>query len=291
MRVWVTGAQGMLGAELVSQLAAAGIAHAATDRDVDITDYEAVQRFGAEHTFDWIVNCAAYTAVDRAEADEAKAYTLNAEGAFNLAAAAQQSGARILQVSTDYVFGGNEPGPFDELAPHAPVNAYGRTKALGERFVLEQCEKSVVLRTAWLHAPGRPCFVETMLRHMRAGQSLQVVSDQRGAPTYVGHLAQAMIALLQPACDAHGTYHFTNVGTCTWYDFAVEIQKQALAAGLLERETSLVPIPTEAYPTAAKRPANSVLVQRRTVPAWGEDVPTWQEGLTAHLAALVGAPA
>jgi len=284
--IWLVGARGMLGTEVGTLLLARGLEHRATDVEIDITSEAAVTTFATAERPRWILNCAAYTAVDRAESEQELAQAVNAGGPRNLARAARACGARIVHVSTDYVFDGKGAGAYPEDAVTAPLGAYGRSKEAGERGVRAACPDHVILRTAWLHGPHGPNFVATMLRLMRERPELRVVDDQRGSPTYAADLAATLLDVVNAQDLAPGTYHYTNSGSCTWHAFAVEIQGQALARGLLERAVPVRPIPTTDYPTPAPRPTNSVLSTDRIRRALGITPPTWQDGLGRHLRRL-----
>lgn len=213
----ITGASGMLGRDL--QAALAGRAVTALGRaDLDVTDLAAVRAAAAGH--DVVINAAAYTKVDDAEAHEAAAYAVNAVGARNLAAAAAAGSARMVQVSTDYVFNGGATRPYREDTPLDPISAYGRTKAAGERFVLEENPAGAfIVRTAWLYGAHGPNFAATMLRLAAGHDTVSVVDDQRGQPTWTADLARQIVALLDAEAPP-GIYHGTNSGEATWYDFA-----------------------------------------------------------------------
>jgi dTDP-4-dehydrorhamnose reductase len=284
--IWLVGGGGMLGGEVRSVLERLGLAHFATGRETEISSEEAVRRVARERRPRWIVNCAAYTAVDKAESEEVRAHAVNALGPRNLARAAREVDARVVHVSTDYVFDGRGRGPYPEDAPTNPIGAYGRTKAAGEAFLREEGDRPYVVRTAWLHGPGGANFVATMLRLMAERPELRVVDDQRGSPTYAADLAEALVALVARGDVPAGTYHFTNEGECTWHAFALEIQAQANSCGLLEKKVPVHPIPTSAYPTPATRPANSVLSKARIRDALALSIPSWQDGLARHLRRL-----
>jgi dTDP-4-dehydrorhamnose reductase len=258
----------------------------ATDAECDVSSADAVAWFASACRPDWIVNCAAYTAVDRAEAEEGRAYAVNALGALHLARAVDSCGGRLLHVSTDYVFDGAAAGPYSEDAPVRPIGAYGRSKAAGEAFVREACRRHFIVRTAWLHGPHGSNFVATMLRLMGQGRELRVVGDQRGCPTYASDLAAALLRFVESGTERFGTFHYTNQGECTWHDFAVEIREQAVARGLLRTSPPIERVPTSEYPTAARRPANSVLSSARIQDVLGLSIPAWQDGLQRHLERL-----
>lgn len=273
------GVPGQLGGELVD----AGVRRGhdmigLTQAQCDITDAGAVDRAVTEVRPQAVVNAAAWTRVDAAEDHEAAAASVNATGAGIVAAACAAAGIRCCHVSTDYVFDGTATAPIPESAAASPRSAYGRTKLQGELAVRERCSDHLIVRTSWLYGRQGPNFVLTMLRLAAERPELRVVADQHGAPTWTGHLAPAMLRLLQigPA----GTYHLTNSGVTTWYDFAVATIR---ARGL---GVAVVPITTAEYPTPAERPRYSVL-DNRAWRALGEPpLPDWQEGLRAYLASL-----
>jgi len=252
VRWLVTGAAGMLGTDLVAVLRGRGHDVVGIDRDsVDITDPEAC--VGLADQFDVVVNCAAFTAVDAAEADEATAFAVNAVGAANVARAARQAGARMVQISTDYVFDGTAVAPYAETAPIVPRSAYGRTKAAGEWAVRAECPDHLVVRTAWLYGAHGPCFPSTIVRVLRERGGADVVVDQVGQPTWTVDLADLVERLVRADAPA-GTYHGTSSGQTSWYGFA----RAAVAAAGLDpaavRETT-----SEGFVRPAPRPAYSVL--------------------------------
>jgi len=281
--IWLVGAEGMLGSEVRTLLELRGLEYHATDEETDITSAGAVLLCARIHQPRWIINCAAYTAVDRAESEEERAYAVNALGAKHLARAAEAIDARLIHVSTDYVFSGRRNGPYPEDAPPDPVGAYGRTKEAGEAFVRASGARHFIVRTAWLHGPHGKNFVASMLRLMAERPKLEVVDDQRGSPTYAGDLADALLAFIASDQEAFGTYHYTNEGVCTWHAFAEEIHSRAVAAGLLRAPLPIEAIASTAYPTTVTRPANSALSHARIRATLGLSIPTWQDGLARHL--------
>lgn len=277
MRLLVTGAKGMLGHRVVAVARAAGHEAVAADvEEFDLTDSAATEAFVRETAPDAVVNCAAYTRVDDAEEHEGLAARVNGEGAGNVAAACAAVGARIVQVSTDYVFDGarSDGRPYVESDPVGPQGAYGRTKLLGEQAVAAaHPDGHVIARTAWLFGAGGPNFVDTMLRLGRERDEVSVVADQTGCPTWTGHLAPALVALCEPTAPT-GTVHLAGGGRCTWHDLAAAAFDRAGLA------TPVHPTTTDRFPRPAPRPAWSVLATER------EGVPRlapWQEGLAGHL--------
>ena len=251
-RILITGANGMLAADVIDALRAAGAADVTlTDRDeLDILDAEAVTAAVAEASL--VINCAAYTAVDAAEENEPTAFAINATGPAQLAAACAASGARLVHISTDYVFAGDATEPYAEDAPMAPAGAYGRTKAAGETAVRGSGADALIVRTAYLYGRGGPCFPKTIARAGKARGALSVVNDQIGQPTWTRDVAAFIVRLLEVDAPA-GTYHATSAGQCSWFDFAQAI---VASAGLGDIVT---PTDSGAYAAKAPRPAWSVL--------------------------------
>ncbi len=286
--IWLVGNKGMLGTEVAEVLTASGLAWVGSDRETDIRDPQALQSWlsaadGAEgQPIDWIINCSAYTAVDKAEDEEDLARGINALGAGNLARLATAIGARLIHISTDYVFRGDGTRPYIETDAADPQGAYGRTKAEGEALVANLCPRNFIVRTAWLYGQHGPNFVDTMLRLMRERDSIGVVADQRGTPTWAADLAHAIARIIQQDMTGFGIYHYTNAGQATWFEFAQEIQRLGREYGLLDHECRIKPLTTAEYPTRARRPAYSVLCKDKIVAA-GVAVPDWKESLRAFL--------
>ena len=264
----VTGANGQLGSELKLLLGeeAVYVGHG----ELDIADEEAVKAFFAGNSFDFVINCAAYTAVDKAEDDAEAAEKVNTLGPLYLA----RYGRRIVQISTDYVFDGASCRPYKEEDAPNPVSVYGRTKLAGENAVLREAESAVVIRTAWLYSSFGANFVKTMLRLGAERESLNVVFDQAGTPTYAADLAAAIVAMLpQIRPGMKEVYHFSNEGVASWYDFAVDIMEKSNLA------CTVLPIESTDYPTRAVRPAYSVLNKGKIKRDFGLSIPHWRDGL------------
>ena len=277
MNILVTGANGQLGREMQRLGAVSPNNYLFTDvAELDITDAAAVSACVAEHGIDAIVNCAAYTNVERAEEDEAAADLLNRQAVENLARAAAEAGALLVHVSTDYVFDGRASEPYTEESPTAPLGAYGRTKRAGEEAVVKAGCRYLILRTAWLYSEYGNNFLKTMLRLTAERESLNVVFDQVGTPTYAGDLALAIFSILEGGLDRgnEGIYHFSDEGVCSWYDFAVEI---ARATG--RNRCRIAPCRTAEYPTKAPRPAYSVLDKSKLKQTFGIEIPHWRESM------------
>jgi len=295
VNVWLVGARGMLGQAVAERLARARVPVMATDVEVDIGDPAAVDGQLAAGRVTHIINCAAYTAVDAAESDEAGARRVNLDGPRHLAAAAARTGASLLHVSTDYVFDGRAREPYDEESPCAPLGVYARTKHRGEVEVLETLpdpeasRRVYVVRTSWLFGEGGGNFVATMLRLMSERESLRVVADQWGRPTYSQDLAEAMLRLLEldpdhsgPRADS-GVYHFANRGATTWHAFACAVLELGRQRGLRLVTEVVAPISTSEYPVPAPRPGYSVLATEKIEAALDYAPRPWQEALRDYL--------
>lgn len=283
MKVWLVGAKGVLGQAVARALDEAGLPHVDTDIDVDFTDPAVVQAYVEREGPDWIVNCAAYTAVDQAEDEETLALKLNAQGPANLAAVAADSAASLLHISTDYVFDGELDRPYREDDTPNPQSAYGRTKLAGEEAVRERLDRHVIIRTAWLYGHGGKNFVETMLRLMEEREELTIVDDQLGSPTNAADLARAITGVVSHKAPPHGTFHFSGTGECTWYGFAQEIYRQARELGIVQTECALTPVSSDQFPQKAKRPANSRLSTEKIEAAYGVAPEPWEESLNRYL--------
>lgn len=283
MRVLITGANGMLGRDLQEAL----VGHEVTAlgrADLDVTDPEAADAAVSGH--DAVVNCAAYTKVDDAEAHEAEAYAVNATGPANLAAACARRGARLVTISTDYVFDGTATSPYEEDRPRDPLNAYGRTKAAGEELALQRHPGGTyVVRTAWLYGAHGPNFARTMLQLAASRDTWSVVDDQVGQPTWTADLAAQIVRLLESEAPA-GVYHGTNSGEATWYEFARAVLEEA---GLDPER--IQPTDSSAFVRPAPRPAYSVLAHGGWARAGLPPMRPWREALRAAAAAGVLAAA
>jgi dTDP-4-dehydrorhamnose reductase len=286
MMIWLVGNRGMLGSEVHRRLNAYKLEHVATDLDVDIADRQALSEFSDPLAFSWIVNCSAYTAVDRAEDEPEQAFRINAEGVRNLAWVAHQKGARFLHISTDYVFDGRKEGAYLETDTPKPSGIYGRSKLQGELYIRENINSHIILRTAWLYGPDGNNFVRTMLRLFQERDEVRVVADQWGSPTLAGDLADTIMQIITRETIQYGTFHFTNEGRTNWFEFATLIQELAKKHHLLDREVRLLPITTEQYPTKALRPANSYLSKEKVKAVFGIPVRPWQEALESFMNGL-----
>jgi dTDP-4-dehydrorhamnose reductase len=289
MDILITGAKGQLGNELKSLLATgqaeigpvptayhnAQVLYWDTDT-LDITDAQAVAQALVDNPVDLIINCAALTNVDACETQRELAYAVNAEGPRNLARAAQVTGATLVQISTDYVFAGNDPTPRVETDPGNPQSVYGASKLLGEQYVAQECERHFIVRTAWLYGSVGTNFVKTILRLARENGAIKVVDDQFGSPTSANDLAYVLLKLA--LTQDFGIYHCTNNGSCSWFEFASAIVD---GAGIPCKKS---PCTTAEFPRPAHRPAFSVLDNAHLRATIGDPMRPWQDALAPYLA-------
>lgn len=277
MNILVTGANGQLGNEMRRLGAVSPNNYIFTDvGELDITDASAVMNAVRAASIDIIVNCAAYTNVDKAESDEATAELINATAVRNLAVAMKEVGGRLFHVSTDYVFGLDGNTPRTEEMPVNPLGVYGRTKLNGELAIKESGCKALIFRTAWLYSEYGNNFLKTMLRLTAEREQLNVVFDQVGTPTYAGDLALAIFSIIEAGVyeGNEGVYHFSNEGVCSWYDFAVEI---ANAAG--NTNCRINPCHSNEFPSPVTRPPYSVLDKTKIKNTFDIDIPHWRESM------------
>lgn len=277
MRILITGAAGQLGHDLLRLLETTkDYKVIATGRhNLDITDYAKVKGFISDARPDIIIHAAAFTTVDQCEIQRDLAFKVNALGARNVASSARHIGAKLVYISTDYVFDGTKEGPYREFDTPNPLNVYGQSKLLGEQFVKEQTSRFFIIRTAWLYGIEGRNFVKTMLQLGSKGQELRVVNDQRGTPSCATDLAREIVQIM--TTELYGTYHCTSQGECTWYDFAVEIFR------CVNLEVKIRPVSTEEYPRPAKRPKNSVL-DNYLLRLQGLDImPDWRDALNLFM--------
>ena len=282
MNILITGCNGQLGNE-IQLLQAQYAQHTWLNTDVnelDITDKAAIERFVEANEIDGIVNCAVYTAVDKAESDPQLARKLNADAPAFLAEAVAKRGGWMVQVSTDYVFNGTKHTPYVETDEPCPNSVYGQTKLEGEQAVSKLCPNAMIIRTAWLYSEFGNNFVKTMIRLGREREQLGVIFDQVGTPTYAHDLATAIMTAIDKGIKP-GVYHFSNEGVTSWYDFTKSIHR---LAGINTCQVS--PLHTAEYPTPACRPAYSVLDKTKIKDAYGIEIPHWEESLAKCIAKL-----
>lgn len=277
MKVLVTGARGQLGTDVCTRLEACGIEAIPADKeDFDITDREQVNAFFEKKRPDAVIHCAAYTAVDRAEEEAEICRRVNVEGSANVAAAAQGVNAKIIYISTDYVFGDNGDAPLETDDEKNPLNVYGRTKLEGENEVLAACGRVFIVRVSWVFGKNGANFVKSMIRLGGANSELKVVCDQVGSPTFTEDLAVLLCNMIQT--EKYGIYHATNEGYCSWADFAAEIMMLSGA------QCRVIPIPSSEYRTAAERQLNSRLSKASLDENGFDRLPSWRDALARYFA-------
>ena len=290
--IWLIGNKGMLGTELSLLLEEKYLKFTATDKEIDITDLKSLRDFYKQNSSDndpinLIINCAAYTAVDKAEDDRETCIRINIEGSRNIAVVSKETDAVMIHFSTDYVFNGAGNKPYKEDDETDPIGMYGLSKRNGEIQIQKENDKSYIIRTAWLYGKYGNNFVHTMLRLMKEKDAISVVNDQNGSPTWAKDLAQTIIELINQSNKnkniPYGIYHYTNEGVITWFDFAKEILKQARAFGILEKDCEVKPCTSAEFPAKVTRPAYSVLDKTKIKNALGISIPAWNESLKDFL--------
>lgn len=285
MTILVTGANGQLGRETVLALQKDGEPFIAIGRDdLDFSEPDKVAKEIAGYAADWVINCGAYTQVDKAEEERELAFTINRDAARAVAEGVKRSGGRMAHVSTDFIWGGEQSRPYVENDKAGPLSVYGQSKLEGERAVHEVLPDAMIIRTAWVYGVHGNNFVKTILRLAAERQELKVVDDQLGTPTWTGDIVKAVRTLIK--ANATGVYQFTNEGVASWYDFAVEIVARAKEEGLPVEAEIVRPIPTENFPTPAKRPAYSVMSNARIRAMLDYPIPHWRESLHVMLKQL-----
>lgn len=281
--IWLIGYKGMLGTEIYEQFKNDNIDFVYSDKEVDISDLAQLEKFADKKDISWIINCSAYTAVDKAESEFDVCNTINNIGVGNIAKIAQRINAKLIHFSTDYVFDGENKNPYDEGGSTNPQSVYGKTKLDGENSIISIFDKYFIIRISWLYGQYGGNFVGTMLRLFGERDEISVVSDQRGTPTYALELAKNIINLIKSDSELYGVYHYSDEGDISWYDFALEIYKIAKNIGLITRDIKIHPIPTDNYPTPAKRPAFSLLNKSKIKSNLKFNVVDWGKNLEHYL--------
>ncbi|MDH0658673.1 MULTISPECIES: dTDP-4-dehydrorhamnose reductase [Empedobacter] len=282
-RILVTGANGQLGQSILEQSKNYKEIECffVTRNELDITNEELINHYFEDKSFDFVVNCAAYTAVDKAEDDQENAYLVNAKATEFLAKITNQKGIPFIHVSTDYVFDGTEAQPRLETDQTNPIGVYGQTKLDGENLALENNSKTIILRTAWVYSRFGNNFVKTMLRLFNDKDSISVVADQIGSPTNAIDLADVILTIILKDDLTYGIFNYSNEGKCSWFEFAQKIKE------LSNSTIEINPVPTSAYPTKAKRPAYSLLDKSKIKEVYQFDIPTWEDSLKKELKHLI----
>jgi dTDP-4-dehydrorhamnose reductase len=284
--IWLIGYKGMLGTAVLELLKKQEKPYMVSDQEIDITNIDQLHEFTENKSISWIINCAAYTAVDKAEDEQELAFKINAEGPFNIAQIIREKGAKLIHISTDYVFDGTKDGAYEEDDVPHPLGIYAKSKYQGERNIMACIDSYFMIRTAWLYGRNGQNFVHTMLRLFREKSEVRVVADQWGSPTYAPDLAEVIINIINADSVHYGIYNFTNAGRINWHQFALEIHDLAQRKGLIDRTVQISPISSEQYPTRVKRPLNSYLSKDKIYREFKITPKPWQESLKTFLWSL-----
>jgi len=288
--IWLIGNKGMLGNDVEKLLKERGLTYCASDKEVNISDYKTLEKFGKDKKIKWIINCAGYTKVDKAEEEIDEAFRINKDGARNIALFSAKRQIRLIHISTDYVFDGRQEGTaaYDEDNKTNPINIYGKSKLAGEEEIKKILKEYFIIRTAWLYGLKGNNFIYTMLRLFKERNLVKVVGDQWGSPTYTADLSGAILKIIKDDSVSYGIYHFTNEGITSWYEFARAIYEKAKRLGLIEgnKKVEIQSIKTEDYPTAASRPRYSVLSKEKIKKEFNLKIRDWDEALEDFLVSL-----
>ena len=285
--IWLIGNKGMLGTEVKRQLNSCNLDYSATDMDVDITSLEALNNHAKDifsgKSNNWIINCSAYTAVDKAEEEPEIAEKINVIGVKNITECALKFNTKLVHISTDYVFGGTCSTPLTEDMPVSPVSVYGKTKLDGENAIKAVTNKFFIIRTAWLYGLNGSNFIYTMLKLMNDRDTISVVQDQHGSPTNAADLAGLIMEIIRQDSAHYGIYHYSNEGNITWYEFAAEIYRLGRENSLINSECTVKSCNSEQFSTKAKRPEYSLLSKEKAMNTFRITVPEWKESLMRFL--------
>ena len=289
--IWLIGNEGMLGQEVEKLFKRKRLAYLASGKEVDITDYKALEKFGKDKKIKWVINCAGYTKVDKAEEEVDEAFRINKDGVRNIALFSAKRQIRLIHISTDYVFNGRQEGgavTYEEDDKTNPINIYGKSKLAGEEDIKNILERYFIIRTAWLYGLQGNNFVYTMLRLFKERDVVKVVEDQWGSPTYTADLAGAILKIIEDNSVSYGIYHFTNEGVTNWYEFAREIYRKSKKLGIIDsnKEVEIRGIETKEYPTPAQRPKCSWLSKEKIKRELNLDIRNWEDALTDFLSFL-----
>jgi dTDP-4-dehydrorhamnose reductase len=281
--IWLIGKSGLLGQEVELMLKEKNFSYVASGHETDITDFDNLKDFSKDKQINWIINCAAYTAVDKAEEDSENAFKLNHHAVCNIIKIATEKNAKIIHISTDYVFDGNKNSKYTEDDIPNPLNIYGKSKFNAE-LELKEYEKSFIIRISWLFGHNKNNFVKTMLSLFNSKEEIKVINDQFGLPTYTRDLSKLLGEIISIDSAAYGIYHFCNSGEeISWFDFTSEIYRQAKDFQLLDKEVKITPITTKEYKQLAERPKKSAMSTEKIRQVFGCTPPSWQDALNHFL--------
>lgn len=281
--IWLIGNKGMLGSEVERLLKERGFICWASDKEVDVGDYKALEKFGKDKKIKWIINCAGYTKVDKAEEEIDEAFRINKDGVRNIALFSAKRQIILIHISTDYIFDGDKDDVrgYREDDKANPLSVYGKSKLAGEKEIQKILEEYFILRTAWLYGLNGHNFIFTMLRLFQKKEKVEVVDDQRGSPTYANDLAEVILKIIQSGSKKYGIYHFSNEGVTNWYEFARAIYSKAKKLDLLcnGKKVEIKAIKTEEFPIAPVRPKNSILSKDKIKKEFNLNIRDWKEAL------------
>ena len=285
--IWLIGNKGMLGYEVERLLREHKLNYLASDKEVDVSDYQVLEDCGRNRKIDWIINCSGYTQVDKAEEERETAFKVNRDGVRNIARVALERQAKLIHISTDYVFSGEKEGflGYTEDDEPKPINVYGESKLAGEKEISGGLKKYFIIRTAWLYGLKGNNFIYTILRLCREREEIKVVADQFGSPTYALDLVEVILKIIKDDYPGYGIYHFTNEGVISWYEFARAIYDKSKGLDLIggNRRVEIKNIKTEDYPTAARRPKRSILSKDKIKKEFNVKIRDWEEALDDFL--------
>jgi dTDP-4-dehydrorhamnose reductase len=288
--IWLIGNKGMLGSEVEKLLKEQGLTYWASDKEVDVGDYKALEKFAKDKKIKWIINCAGYTKVDKAEEEIDEAFRINKDGVRNIALFSSKRQIILIHISTDYIFDGDKDDVrgYREDDKANPLSVYGKSKLAGEKEIQKILEEYFILRTAWLYGLNGHNFIFTMLRLFQKKEKVEVVDDQRGSPTYANDLAEVILKIIQSGSKKYGIYHFSNEGVTNWHEFTRAIYSKAKKLDLISdgKKVEIKAIKTEEYPTAAARPKNSILSKDKIKKEFNLKIRNWDKALEDFLSTL-----
>jgi dTDP-4-dehydrorhamnose reductase len=284
--IWLIGHKGMLGSKVLHYLEKSGLPSIQSDIEVDITSPPALSEFVENKKIDWVINCSAYTAVDKAEDEKDLAYQINAKGVLNIANVCKSINAKLIHISTDYVFDGNKTTPYVETDSTNPIGVYGASKLEGDLNLASTMDRYFIIRTSWLYGENGKNFVASMLKFFKERNQLNIVNDQHGCPTYTGDLAQFILRIVTGDSKEYGTYHFSNENETTWYLFTLKIFELAKKYKLVDDTVEILPITTDQFPTKAVRPKYTVFSKEKAKRIFDIEIRNWEQSLEEYISKL-----
>lgn len=280
--VWLVGSNGMLGTQIKKELTVNGIDFYSSDIEIDITEMDVLNNFTKDKNFEWVINCAAYTDVDKAENRKEPVFDINSIGPENLARIALSKNAVLIHFSTDYVYEGTQKSSYSEDDNTNPLSMYGKSKLLGEQKIINIMDKYFIFRLSWLYGIHGKNFVKTIVRLLKNRKKIKVVDDQIGSPTYCGLLAENIVKLISDNRKQYGVYNYSDKGKISWYDFAIAIKNNSLKNNLLKTDKEIVPISSKEYNSEAERPKNSFMDKSRVIKDLNFLVLDWEKNLKIY---------